>query len=172
MKIVNRYFIRVVLLLFLTACNATDSSNKEAVMLKGTEKKYVIFSPMEGVLLKDGKPLAHTKIIRTLRWNGNDDTGLVEEFSTDENGNFLLPLHEEVLSLGMLSQFVAKAELQVAFFDDIIDIWYNNKFTGDLYAETKDKLMNLFCDITADEITVNSGQSTILTLCRWDEMPK
>ena len=171
MKIVNRYFIKAVLLLLLTACNATDSSNKEAAMLKATEKKYVIFSPMEGVLLKDGKPLAHTKIIRSLRWNGNDDKGLIEEFSTDENGSFLLPLHEEALSLGMLSQFVGKADLEVDINNQKEYIWTSNKFSSNVYSETNGLINNLVCDMSFEEISVPMSPTAILTRCRWDNMP-
>jgi hypothetical protein len=29
--------------------------------------------------MQDSKPLAYTKIIRRLSWNGNDEEGLVEE---------------------------------------------------------------------------------------------
>lgn len=139
-------------------------------MLKGTPENYVIFSPMEGVLLKGGNPLPNVKIIRTLKWNGNDE-GTMSEFVTDEVGRFSIPIHEEKLSLGMLSQFVGKTKLIVEFNGENIVFWYNNKFTPEIYAETDGPISELGCDIDLEEITVRAGQSTILTKCRWKNMP-
>lgn len=140
---------------------------------KPKTENYVIFSPMEGVLMQNGKPLANTKIIRRLRWNGNDE-GLVEEFTTDGRGHFSLPIHEEALALGMLNQFVGKAELSVNIHDDIILIWYNNKLLPEAFAETGGQLDELACDLDSEEIPVYIGGSSvpnILTRCRWKNMP-
>ncbi len=141
---------------------------------KQKTENYVIFSPMEGVLLKNGKPLANTKIIRTLKWNGNDE-GLVEEFSTDEKGYFSLPLHEEELSLNILIQFVAYASIETEMEGKMFDIWYNSKLHPELYSETGAPMEGLICDLVNDEIPVfigNSSVTNILTKCRWDNMPE
>jgi len=138
---------------------------------KAEKESYVIFSPLEGVLLKNGAPLPNTKIIRKLRWNGNED-GLVEEFFTDEKGYFSLPIHEEELSLNMLSQFVAKAELEVATDSVHYELWYNTKFNSELHSETDGPIHNLLCDLASEEVTVRAGVSKISTLCRWENMPE
>jgi hypothetical protein len=126
---------------------------------------------MEGVLMQDGRPLSNTKITRQLWWNGNKD-GLVEEFLTDENGYFSLPLHEEALSLGMLSQFVASASIEAEVDGEMFDVWYNNKFENGLHVETDGEISNLVCDLQEEEIVLQAGLSKILTTCRWKNMPK
>jgi hypothetical protein len=161
----------------LSGCSADTSSNtepdKEPEMFgKKSSQTYVIFSPMQGVLMQDGKPLSHTKIIRRLRWNGNDEEGVVEEFMTDEAGRFSLPIHEEQLSFGMLSQFVGSTKLEVQVDGQNIDVWYNNKFEAPIYAETEKELTDLICELNQEEVVVKSGLSKIMTICRWADMPE
>lgn len=141
------------------------------MFFKPTTQQYVIASPMEGVLMKDGEPLRNTKIIRKLRWNSNDD-GITTEFYTDENGFFSLPLHKETLTLGKLTQFVASTELNIETPEGIIELWYNNKFSGELHEETDGPIPKLVCDIHESEIAFHAGTSKILTRCRWEGMPE
>ncbi len=144
------------------------------MFIKPSTETYVIFSPMEGVLMKDGQPLPNTKIIRTLRWNDNDD-GLTETFTTDEQGRFSLPIHEEDLTLGVLTQFVAKTQLHVEKIEDSQLIWYNSKMTPEIHSETGGELFQLSCDLDNEEIPVYLNESviaTILTKCRWVNMPQ
>jgi hypothetical protein len=136
-----------------------------------TVQTYVIFSPMHGLLMQEGKPLAHSKIIRRLRWNGSDEEGLLEEFVTDEQGKFLLPAHDEQLSIGMFDQFVAKAYIEVELGNEINEIWYSTKFEPEIYAETGGPLEGLVCDIATKRSTFRIGLSKISTNCRWDNMP-
>ena len=161
---------------FLAGCDADISANRKVneepeMFVKPATENYVIFSPLEGVLMRNGQPLANTKIIRRLRWNGNDE-GLVEEFTTDIQGRFSLPVHEEALSLGMLSQFVGSAKLEVDIDGQLIDVWYNNKFEEGLYAETDGPLTDLVCDLDFEEIVIKAGLSKIMTICRWKDMPE
>ena len=120
--------------------------------------------------MQNGKPLANTSITRRLRWNGNDE-GLVEEFVTDEQGRFSLPIHEEALALGMLNQFVSSAKLEVKIKDQIFDVWYNNKFEAELHAETNGLVSDLVCDLGVEEVVVKAGLSKIMTICRWKDIP-
>jgi hypothetical protein len=149
-----------------------SNNNKESNMFfKAKKESYVIFSPIEGVLLKNGAPLPNTKIIRKLRWNGNED-GLVEEFFTDEKGYFSLPIHEEELSLNMLSQFVGKADLEFETDTERDYIWTSGKFSAEVFAETAGKISGLVCDIETEEIAVPLSPLPILTKCRWKNMPE
>jgi hypothetical protein len=160
---------------FLSGCSADNSSNTEPdqepkMFGKNSTQTYVIFSPMKGVLLQDGKPLANAKIIRTLSWNDNDKK-LVEEFVTDEQGRFNLTIHEEQLSLSMLSQFVGKADLEFETDAQRDYLWTSSKFYPEIYAETDGEVEDLVCDIAAEEIAVPMGPTSILTKCRWKNMP-
>ncbi len=141
------------------------------MFIKPSTETYVIFSPMEGVLMKDGQPLPNTKIVRTLRWNDNEG-GLTETFTTDEEGRFSLPIHEVDLTLGMLTQFVAKAELSVYSKNDDNLLWYSSKLHPEIFSETNGKAENLTCDISSDEIAIQADPIPILTKCRWANMPK
>ncbi len=138
---------------------------------KPDAEPYVIASPMEGILMKDGKPLPNAKIIRKLRWNGNDE-GFVSEFYTDDEGFFSLPIHEESLALGILNQFVAKTELQIDHDGSNHEIWYSSKLSPEIHAETDGALEQLTCDIHNEELAVPMGPTAILTKCRWSNMPE
>lgn len=151
---------------------SNNEHDKESDMFfKAKKENYVIFSPLAGVLLKNGEPLSNTKIIRKLRWNDNEE-GLVEEFLTDDKGYFSLPIHEEELSLNTLSQFVAKTELEVEIDSVNYELWYNTKFEPELHSETDGPVDNLLCDLALEEITVRAGVSKISTKCRWKNMPE
>lgn len=139
-------------------------------MLTNKKESFVIASPLAGVLKFNNQPLANAKIIRRLRWNGND-AGLVQEFSTDGSGSFSVPSHEEALELGKLAQFVSSAKLEVEVDGELYDLWYSNKFEKELYAETGGELAQLVCDLDVDEVVVKSGLSKIMTVCRWAGMP-
>lgn len=121
--------------------------------------------------MQNGKPLPKAKIIRRLRWNGNEE-GLIEEFSTDDQGRFSLPVHEEELSLGMLGQFVGKVDLEVETENGTDYLWTSSKFFPEIYTETGGKISDLVCDIEAEEIAVPMGPTSILTRCRWKNMPE
>ncbi len=161
--------VTMLLGLIAVGCTAETPPNKEFKMFDGSLKNYVIFSPMRGVLLKDGNPLPNVKIIRTLKWNGNDE-GEKAEFITDEGGRFSIPAHDETLSLGMLNQFVGKADLEVEIEGGTDYLWTSNKFTPEMYAETDGPISELVCDLESEEIRIEVGQSTILTKCRWKDM--
>jgi hypothetical protein len=171
--------MKIALILIFVAlipgCGADTSSNDEPdrepeMFEKKSTQTYVISSPMQGVLVNNGEPLANTKITRHMRWVGNDE-GLVEEFVTDQNGYFSLPVHEESLALGMLTQFSSSTHLQAEIDGETFDIWYNNKFEADVYAEAGIKLNNVVCDLSAAEVVVQAELSKIMTICRWSDMP-
>lgn len=141
------------------------------MFFKPTTKQYVIASPMEGVLMKDGEPLPNAKIIRTLRWNGNQE-GLTTIFYSNDQGYFSLPAHEETLTLGALEQFAANASFDVELNGKVHELWYNGKLAPELYAETGEPINELICDVDAEEIVVPGKYSNIMTRCRWREMPE
>lgn len=179
-----KHLIVTIIIVFLAGCSedvntsADSETDKGADMFlnvllgKNPKTTYVISSPMEGVLMQNGQPLAHTKIIRRLRWNGNDE-GIEHEFVTDEDGRFSLPIHEEQLTLGKLTQFVCSTKLEAVVGGQRFDIWYNNKFEGYIFAETNGhQLAGLICDISNENMGVDLDLSRISTVCRWTDMPE
>ena len=160
----------------LTGCGAdtpaVSEADKEPGMFgKPPKKSYVIASPMEGTLMKDGKPLAHAKIIRSLSWNVNDRE-VVQEFVTDEQGRFSLPVHEEQFSIGRFTQFACSTFLDVEVEGERFEFWYNNKFDGEIYGETGGRhLDELVCDLSNEELRFRPGNA-LTTVCRWTDMPE
>ncbi|MGQ9427034.1 DUF6795 domain-containing protein [Gilvimarinus sp. F26214L] len=159
------------ILLAGTGCDAAQAPKKENTMFNSQAKTYLVASPLDGVLMKDGQPLANAKIIRTLRWNGNEE-GLTTEHYADSRGAFSLPAHEEELQLSMLDQFAANMTLDVEEDGQMYELWYNNKFSPELYSETEGKVVGLTCDVSDDEIAFNIGVNKIMTRCRWEGMPE
>lgn len=138
---------------------------------KEKEETYVIASPLSGVLLRDGKPMANTRLLRRLTWNGNEE-GILQEFRTDAEGRFELPVHEEGLSLNFLTQFVSHSEVYVEEVSDEHLVWYSPKLMPEMYGETGGELKELRCDLSSEERVVNMEYSNLLTKCRWVGMPE
>ncbi|WP_158681522.1 DUF6795 domain-containing protein [Microbulbifer pacificus] len=174
-----RWFFLVVGISSIWNCSADSGaamvSVKEKEMLSKTkEETYVIASPLSGVLLRDGKPMANTRLLRRLTWNGNEE-GLLQAFSTDADGRFELPVHEEGLSLNFMTQFVAKSTVYVASEADENMIWYSSKLTPELNSEIENPVVGLTCDMADDEVIVHGRDSSvpnIMTRCRWNSMKK
>ncbi|TLM77030.1 DUF6795 domain-containing protein [Microbulbifer harenosus] len=174
-----RWFFLLVGISSIWNCSADSGaamvSVKEKEMFgKVKEETYVIASPLSGVLLRDGKPMPNARLLRRLTWNGNEE-GVVQEFRTDEEGRFELPVHEEGLSLNFLTQFVAKSTVYVASEADENMIWYSSKLTPELNSEIENPVVGLTCDMADDEVIVHGRESSvpnIMTRCRWSSMKK
>lgn len=180
-----KHLIVTITIVLLAGCSEDVNTSADSETDKGSEMflnvllgknpktTYVIASPMEGVLMQNGQPLAHTKIIRSLNWTGRDEGRLEQEFTTDEQGRFSLPVHEEQLVLGKLTQFSCSSYIVVDMGEQRLDIWYSTKFEKEIYAESNgQKLNDLICDISNEEITVRPDVSSISTICRWEGMPE
>ncbi|MFT6909756.1 MAG: hypothetical protein ACJAS1_006483 [Oleiphilaceae bacterium] len=152
-----------------------ETASKESVMFglfgKKEEEKYVISSPLEGVLVKDGKPLPRTKITRYLSWTGYEGEK-VDEFFTDDHGRFTIPAYEEMLNLGTLNQFVGKTLLIAVVNSKEIDIWLVAKFDGEIYSDLQGPLEGLVCDVNTTKSSLKVKHSIISTKCRWQGMPE
>ena len=151
-----------------------ETANKESRVLgifgQKEEKNYVIASPLEGVLVRDGKPLANTRIIRRLRWNGNEE-GVVDEFFTDDKGYFDIPIHEEFLALGKLTEFVGTITLYVDSINDDNFFYHSSKRSAEIYSDIKEPLLELVCDMAQEEALVDISRVGIFSRCKWKGMP-
>ena len=151
-----------------------ETSNKESGMLgifgkKGTEK-YVISSPLTGVLVKNGQALTNTKIIRRLSWSGNEE-GTIDEFFTDGEGDFTIPVYEEMLAIGKLTEFVGTITLYIDSVDDDNFFYHSSKRSAEIYSDTKAPLEELVCDVAHDEALVDISRVGIFSRCKWKGMP-
>lgn len=136
-----------------------------------SEETFVTSSPIEGKILNEGLPVANARIVRKVRSNKHQDW-VVEEFSTDENGFFSLPVREETYSLG-LTQFVSATQVDIEIDGELVNFWYSNSLKGEIYAEFGgSELKELLCELTDEEIIINDDLHNIITKCTWKDMPK
>lgn len=136
-----------------------------------SEETFVTSSPIEGKIMNEGLPVANARIVRKVRSNKHQDW-VVEEFSTDENGFFSLPVREETYALG-LTQFVSATQVDIEINGELINFWYSNSLKGEIYAEFGGaKLKELSCELTSEEIIINGDFHNILTKCTWNNMPE
>ena len=162
-----------------TKNEAQEAINKESAMFslfgKKSLKNYYISSPLQGLLVKNGKPMANTKIIRKLTWNGNEE-GLKNEFFTDENGRFDIPAHQEALKLGTMTEFVGAIELFAESDDeDHIDdnfFWLSSKHSEENYSDIEKPLKGLVCDLSREKQAVDIADNSVYARCTWDGMPE
>ena len=160
--------IHVVLLLSILGCNSESEDMGLSILTKKPEKKsYVIFSPLEGVLTKGGKPMADTKIMRELRWNTNDD-GIKEYFQTDANGYFKLPLHEETFDMSALTQFVANQYVSIESDSGTDYLWVCGKLSTGLFSELGYEPESVVCDVENELLRVEVERGQLGTKCRWN----
>ncbi|GLS26093.1 hypothetical protein GCM10007877_18080 [Marinibactrum halimedae] len=142
------------------------------MVFKKEEKTYVVTSGMEGFLYQGGEPLVNMKITRRLRWTGVDDFQ-EQYFYTDEKGFFSLPIHEEVLSMSKIAQFVSNTIVEVEIDGESHMIWYNTKFESELFSEFGgESVGQVVCDINNEEKRYELKSSTVVTVCRWENMPE
>lgn len=133
-------------------------------------KNYVITSPLQGRLLKNGEPLANTQLIRTLVWNGDKEGSKEEVFTTDAQGYFDFPLFELEMAMRGLEQFVAKTKIYINSVSEDNLLWYSPKMYEEIYGETGGPLQDLMCDISNSEVVTQDTPHKILTKCRWHDM--
>ena len=135
-----------------------------------SEETFVTSSPIEGKIMNGGLPVANARIVRKVRSNKHQDW-VVEEFSTDENGFFSLPVREETYALG-LTQFVSATQVDIEINGELVNFWYSNTSRGRLYSEFGGTaLQNLVCELADEEIIINGDGYGILTKCHWSNMP-
>lgn len=135
-------------------------------------KNYVIASPLSGVLMKGGKALPNTKIFRRLTWNGNE-TGLIQEFMTNDEGYFTLPVHEEELTMSGITEFVASNTLYFEEEKDDNFFWLSPKRTEKLFSDYGGEIEGLVCDLDNEEkrVTPSGADTYIFSKCSWNNMP-
>ena len=151
-----------------------ETANKESTVLgifgKKDKENYVVSSPLNGFLVREGKALVNTKVIRRLSWSGNEE-GIVDEFVTDDKGYFDIPVHEELLTLGKLTEFVGTITLYVDSINDDNFFYHSSKRSAEIYSDTKEPLAELVCDMAQEEALVDISRVGIFSRCKWKGMP-
>lgn len=133
----------------------------------------VTSSPLSGQILKLGIPVSNAKIVRKVQSNATEPEWIIDEFQTDENGFFSIPVKEESYSLNMVTQFVSSMRLDVEVDGELQNFWFNAKYKDSLFAENgEEEIEGLVCELNNKKIRVSQAYAAVLTKCRWVNMPK
>lgn len=135
-------------------------------------EKYVMSLPLDGVLLKKEEILKNTKIIREVSWGQDEDEHVRQEFVTDGNGVFSLPLYEVMYSRVGVAHFMATTEISIEYKNELITLWTSTKTRKELNGSFDPLPKNITCDITNEKMYLDLPYDMCVTKCRWDTMPE
>jgi len=135
---------------------------------KGEKIEAVLFSPLEGVITLEGKPVSGAKIKRKVAWK--DQIGEIDYFTTDEKGYFSIPIKTVEYRDSAFVQISIGQKLTVEFKGKEYMIWRDGKSTTHLYGELGGRPVNLVCELTKEELDSHLGFSLVGTLCVWSEL--
>lgn len=135
-------------------------------MFGGNESEIVVFSPLEGRLFFEGKPLSGADISLWVSWK--DKTGHTFHYKTDENGFFLIPKITDLYKDSALVQLVITQEITVNYRGESYLIWTLSKTDGGLNVEFGGEPKNLTCDLTEDLKTIRTDEVLMGSRCEWE----
>jgi len=141
-----------------------------ASMFQKAEEEVVLFSPMEGRITLNGKPAASARIERFIKWQ--DETGEKDNFTTDQNGHFNLPIKKATVKLSTISKFVIAQELRVYIQDEVYLIWTMGTGNKIEFGELGGKPQNLHCELSDEMTRVEVDDGLLGTSCKWDNIVK
>ncbi|MCP4432360.1 MAG: DUF4198 domain-containing protein [Gammaproteobacteria bacterium] len=132
-------------------------------------QEVVLFSPLEGILTFEGKPLTGVKIERKLSWFDKSESE--EDFVvTDSQGRFTLPLVKKTLKLSNLVHFVVSQEIHAIYNGEPIVIWAMGKSSKIEYGELGGKPVNLKCELNSERRITRDYNTPMMTRCTWDSL--
>lgn len=135
-----------------------------------TKTDVVLFSPMQGVITYKGQPVNNAKISRRIIWKG--DEGEVDEFYTNEKGEFSIPIKETKVRMVPLAEFVLTQELNVTYQEQEFSIWVRAKQDLGEYGELGGKPVNFRCELTDKRQRLEEYIGLFGTSCKWDYIEK
>jgi len=108
-----------------------------------------LFSPIEGIILANGKPVSHAKLVRVSSSEWFDgDKKYTEETTTDENWKFSFPLRKAKFWISRLLSWlpheaVISQEIILNQWDKTYPIWWAVKRNYDLFGELKTEFQKI-----------------------------
>jgi hypothetical protein len=156
-------FKAFLIILFFLICYSAQGMSMP--IFSHPPEEVVIFSPMQGQITHNGKPVANAKITRWLKWK--DPEGETEIFYTDENGYFELPIKTDVVTLGKFTTFVMHQEINVLHNDEKFPIWVMGKSSKEKFGELGGVPTNLHCELANDISRVEVENGLLGTTCTW-----
>jgi len=139
-------------------------------MFQKPEEEVVLFSPMQGQITLNGKPVANARVERFLKWK--DETGESDSFSTNQDGQFKIPVKKDAVKLSTISKFVIAQEIRVFIGKDEYLIWTMGTGNKTSYGELGGKPVNFRCELSDEMRRVDVDDGLLGTSCQWDSIEK
>ncbi len=136
------------------------------------KKEVFLMSPLKGVLLRGGEPLAYVDIEVVIVMPGGEER--IFKHQTTASGEFDLPAVKDTMTLGPMTEFAVSQFVDV-FIDGKKDtIWSAGKGEPGLYAERHpaSEAIDLACDINDEEVKHDERSGYIRTKCTWKTLRK
>lgn len=132
----------------------------------GEKKEVVLFSPLEGKITFQGKPLVNAKIKLHLSWK--DQTGESFYYTTDKDGFFKIPKHTSEYKESPLAQLVIRQELTVEHSGNTYEMWVMSKMKPAEFTELGGEAVGVVCEISNELTTVRGIGSLGGVACTWE----
>lgn len=156
--------IRYLLIISFLIISLYSMKGAAMSLLFGTE--VVLFPPMEGKITYEGKPAANAKIIVHVFWK--DEIGEKEEFHTNENGEFSIPIKKTKVRIPPLAEFVVTQQVSVNFNENDFTIWSKATSGTDEYGGLGSNPKNVRCELTDKRKKQEDFNGLFSTSCKWD----
>lgn len=128
--------------------------------------KAVLFSAVQGTLLRNGSPVSGATISRIVTWRGELHSDSTE---TDCHGNYHLPAITSSSNLPLLpAEFNAEQEMTVSIDGMTTLIWNTIKPEPGENTELNGLPLILTCDVADEPRFEHLLLNSIETKCRWD----
>lgn len=112
-------------------------------------------------------PVANAKIKRSINWN-EFEKPQEYYFETDAAGRLSILACIQLLKISELTQYVAKARLQVEYKGEVSELWY--EVIMDASPEPIVDTHKLICEFGIDVQRVYSPPGLLGKTCRWQGM--
>jgi len=130
--------------------------------------KVCLFSKMSGVITLDGQPASNARLVRTVNLNKD----IVDETTTDENGNFEFEAQfTRTITKFLPQEFVASQVILVHHEGKEYEMWAGVKRKPEENIESRGKPLIVKCELNSERKVIEVNSSPIISLCTWDVEP-
>lgn len=118
----------------------------------GAFDRLVLFSEVQGTVLKEGKPVEGAELTQTVVWSDNKDEIPAQHTVTDAKGAFSFPVIERKAGLLRVvpHQPVMLQKIIINYQGIEYTAWRHTKDSYDLHSEMGGKPINLVCELTRE----------------------
>ncbi|MBI1425464.1 MAG: carboxypeptidase regulatory-like domain-containing protein [Gammaproteobacteria bacterium] len=137
-------------------------------MAFGDVGKVCLFSEISGVITLDGKPVAHAKLVRTVK----KEKAVTDETTTDAHGYFKMPaIYDRTITKYLPMEFVVKQDITLYYNNKEYKLWDGVKRTEEENAESRGKPLIVKCELNSEVNHISVNGSVFFNLCTWDVVP-